>query len=58
MSWGPADEEGSLLIHHPWKGSLVFSAIPKLLVLCSGSYTDEFVSAGVEGSRSGGRQCS
>lgn len=58
VSWGPADEEGSLLIHHPWKGSLVFSAIPKLLVLCSSSYTDEFVSAGVEGSGSGGRQCS
>ena len=31
MSWGPADEEGSLLIHHPWKGSLVFSAIPNSL---------------------------
>lgn len=58
VSWGPADEEGSLLIHHPWKGSLVFSAIPKLLVLCSSSYTAEFVSAGVEGSGSGGRQCS
>lgn len=58
VSWGPADEEGSLLIHPSWKGSLVFSAIPKLLVLCSGSYTDEFVSAGVEGSGSGGRQCS
>lgn len=58
MSWGPEDEEGSLLIHPPWKGSLVFPAIPKLLALCRGSYTDECVSAGVEGSGSGGRQCS
>ena len=29
-----------------------------LPVLCSSSYADEFVSAGVEGSGSGGRQCS
>lgn len=58
MYWRSEDEEGSLLIHTPWEGRLVFSAIPKLLILWSSSYTDEFVSAGVEVSVRGGRHCS
>lgn len=58
MYWRSEDEEGSLLIHTPWEGSLVFSAIPELLILCSSSYTDEFVSAGVEVSVRRGRHYS
>ena len=58
MSWRSEDEEGPPLIHTPWEGSLVFSAIPELLILCSSSCTAEFVSAGVEVSVRGGRHYS